>query len=315
MARARVSSCPAYQHPVPTTLPSKFSKRLETRSLVTRHAIYAGKMSHRQPKKKRTSGLFNFDEVKARVESNNDYIRDVRQRMNALKEVDLCRLMSNASKLTEDEALQLLASKLSIEGLYNLRRAISHVPDNITRVVNGTSMRSTFIYNIFQSFTSLSSENMTVDDLSMYIQFAETYCSSFLTVKENDNHLWKLTETEELSFLKFLTPPVSLCMQCDKKLSVRNNPSKAKVFTLNGPIPCSKVTLECRDCCYIYGICNYSDAKGTHFYPREMAAAIELVEVSNETYFDQKLYKWFPSLRLVSSYVTFIDKNVFIQLF
>ena len=133
--------------------------------------------------------------------------------MNALKEVDLCRLMSNASKLTEDEALQLLASKLSIEGLYNLRRAISHVPDNITRVVNGTSMRSTFIYNIFQSFTSLSSENMTVDDLSMYIQFAETYCSSFLTVKENDNHLWKLTETEELSFLKFLTPPVSLCMR------------------------------------------------------------------------------------------------------
>lgn len=254
-------------------------------------------MAGRQPKKKRTSGLvFNFDEVKARVESKNDYVRDVRQRLNALKEVDLCRLISDTCNLTEDEALQLLASKLSVNGLYNLRRAINHVPDNITRVVDGTSMRSTLIFKLFESLSSPNSENITIQDLSLYTQFAEMYCSSFLSVKENDNHLWKLTEKENLSFNKFLTPPVSLCMHCNKKLSMRNNPCKAKLFTLNGPIPCTKVTLECRDCGHIYGICNYSDAMGTHFYPRAINNGVELVEVSGVTYFEQKLYEWFPSL-------------------
>ena len=245
--------------------------------------------------------MFNFDEVKARVQSKNDYINDVRERINALKEVDLGRLKSDGCKLSEDEALQLLASKVSVEGVFNLRRAIKHVPENITRMVNGTSLRSTLIFKTFKSLASPSViQNLTnLEDVSLYTDFAESYCSSFLCVKETDDNLWGLTEDEDFPFNKFLTPPVSLCMQCEKKISMRNNPSRAKLFTLNGPVCCSKVTLECRDCRHIYGICNYSDALGTHFYPSDMN--IELVEVSNVTYFDLRLYKWFPCLRLVIS--------------
>lgn len=260
-------------------------------------------MSNKQAKKRKPS-LFDPDEIKARLAAQTNYVREVRGKICALNDVDLGRLMADSCALTEDEALRLLASKISITGLYNLRTALAHVPGNITRVLNKIPLRSTLILKIFKSMASPGSENMTIDDLSLYIKFAETYCSSFLKVKESDDHLWKLTESEELVFNKFFTPPVSQCLQCDKKLSVRGNPSKAILFTLDGPVPCTKVTLECWECSHVYGVCNHRNESGSRFYPKHFN--IELVEVSNLTYFHLKLYKWFPSLRLVNYICAFI---------
>ncbi len=175
--------------------------------------------------------------------------------------------------LMEDEALQLLAAKLSIEGLLNLRNAVQHVPKNIPRVVNGVSLRSTFMF-------------------TTYVKFVETYCPIFLSEKKDGDNLWKLTQTKDLPYNKFLTPPVATCFQCQKDLTLRNNPSKAKLFTLDGPIPCTKITLECRPCSHVYGICNYSDKSGSHYYPKsDVLFNIDVIEVSNVTYFDVKLYK------------------------
>jgi hypothetical protein len=76
---------------------------------------------------------------------------------------------------------------------------------------------------------------------------------------------------------------------------MHNDPSKATLFTSEGPIPCSKISLECRDCSIKYGVANYSEEKGTHFYPEELE--VDEIEVSNVTYIDRKLYRWIPSLR------------------
>lgn len=250
-----------------------------------------------QSKKKRTSGMFDFDNMLSKFEEEKRNLNTVRERLKAVNEVDLVRLMSDACVLMEDEALQLLAAKLSIEGLLNLRNAVQHVPKNIPRVVNGVSLRSTFMFTTFKSLPSqhMGIKNMSMEDFQTYVKFVETYCPIFLSEKKECDNLWKLTQAQDLPYNKFLTPPVARCVQCQKDLTVRNNPSKAKLFTLDGPIPCTKITLECRCCAYVYGICNYSDESGSHFYPS--AYNIELIEVSNVTYFDVKLYKWFPSLR------------------
>ncbi len=68
------------------------------------------------------------------------------------------------------------------------------------------------------------------------------------------------------------------------------------MFTLDGSIPCTKVTWNA-DFAHVYGVCKYSDESGSHFYPKSDEYDVELIEVSNVTYFDVKLYKWFPSLR------------------
>ena len=157
--------------------------------------------------------------------------------------MDLCRLKSDECKLSKDKAIQPLASKVSVEGVFHLRRAIKHVPE-ITRIVNGSSLRSTLIFKTFKSLASPSLiQNLPMEDISLYTDFAEAYCSSFHCVKESDDNLLGFTENEDLPFNKFLTPPVSFCMQCGKKISMCNNLSRAKLFPLNGPVCCSKVIL------------------------------------------------------------------------
>ena len=187
-----------------------------------------------QSKKKRTSGMFDFQNMQSKFEEETRNLNAVRERLKAVNEIDLARLMSDACVLNEDEALQLLASKLSIEGLVNLRDAIQHVPNNIPRIVNGISLRVSFMFKTFKCLPSHHLENMTIADFQMYVKFVETYCPVFITAKKpSADHLWKLMQTEDLPYNKFITPPVARCFQCGKDLTVKNNPSKAKVFTLD----------------------------------------------------------------------------------
>ena len=94
--------------------------------------------------------------------------------------------------------------------------------------------------------------------------------------------------------IEALTPPVTSCIRCEKLLSMKNYPASAKLFTTNGPIPCSKITLECRSCSCTYGVYSYADERGTHLYSQEIK--VDTIEISNVTYIDFNLYKWFPAL-------------------
>ena len=144
---------------------------------------------------------------------------------------------------------------------------------------------------------------MSIDELSLYIKFMETYCAVFLDETESDDHLWELTKTEEVVYNKFLSPPVSICILCDKALTIRNNPSKAKLFTLNGPVPCTKIMLECRGSAHVYGVCNYTDKSGTRFYQHDVG----IIGISDVSYMDAGIYKWLPALRCVCFSIVFTN--------
>jgi hypothetical protein len=251
-------------------------------------------------KKRKSAALLDYNTIKANAVANKSYLSEVREKIVAVNCVDIQRLLSGKLDLSEDEALQLLASKLSLTGLYNLQTALRHVPGNITRTINGIPLRTTLVHKLFTNMASANEfcSNLSIEEIAMYMKFVQTYCPLFVERVDSHEHLWRLTKTEDLSFVKFLTPPVSLCLLCEKGLTIRNNPSKAKLFTLDGPVPCTKVTLECRACSQVYGICHYDDKSGSHFYPQEFN--VDLVEISDVTYMDLKLYKWFPALRFVT---------------
>ena len=103
-------------------------------------------MSNKQGKKRKASGILHYEEVKANVARKNDYLCDVREKLQALKSVDLNRLMADRCSLTEDEALHLLACKISFAGVYNLRTALGHVPENITQVLTRNSLASDYYF-------------------------------------------------------------------------------------------------------------------------------------------------------------------------
>ena len=95
--------------------------------------------------------MFDFQNMQSKFQEERKNLNAVRERLKAVNEIDLARLISDACALTEDEALQLLASKLSIEGLLNLRDAIQQVPKNIPRIVNGISLHIRFMFKTFKS--------------------------------------------------------------------------------------------------------------------------------------------------------------------
>ena len=247
-------------------------------------------------KKKRPSAMFDLDRVEAMVKSDQDYLCHAREHMRALKVVDLERIMSNTCNLTEEEAGFLVTSKIGVQGTLVMREALTHVPENIPRVVGGISLRNDLISKVYNAMASQSNiPELSTEEAQRYSSFMERYCPLFLTGKVSTESLWNHSGDEDLFFNKFLSPPVSNCLCCGRQLTMHNDPSKANLFALEGPIPCSKISLECRTCSIRYGVANFKDETGTHFYPDQYV--IDFVEVSNVTYIDLKLYRWIPSLR------------------
>ena len=252
-------------------------------------------------KRKKQFERFDLYNVKAIIQSNQTYLDEIQEHITALRDVDLQRLLSEKIKLTKEEALHLVTMKVGLHATIVLKQALQHVPTNLSRVTNSSSMRHFYVLKIFKALVcDAMVASMKEDDLRLLCVFLESYCPEFLATEPlktaTDTNVWNLTQSEGVNFNKFLTPPVSNCLHCNKQLSMHNDQSKATLFTSKGPIPCSKVSLECRDCSFQYGVLNYSNKEGTYFYPEELATH-SVIEVSNVTYIDSKLYNWIPSRR------------------
>jgi hypothetical protein len=257
--------------------------------------------SNQEKKRKSNSEMFDFDTIVSTVKSNASNVQNIRAHMKALRDVDLHRMLMEKVKLTE-EALLLASCRVGAEGLIFLKEALKHVPENITCVENGTSMRFTFVCKIFCASASNRGIALTLKDeeIELLCSFLELYRSEFLkvpTLTTTRQSIWNLTQGEGTYFNRFLTPPVTTCLDCEKLLTTHNKPSKATLFTREGPVPCTKIILECRDCSVRYGIAKFfrSGDMGSHFYPNKFP--IDVIEVSNVTYINRKLYDWIPSLR------------------
>ena len=243
-------------------------------------------------KKKRVGGLFDIDNARKRASEENDCVKRVKDQIEALQQFDLAdMLLSKGLNLTESETLQLLSAKMTFQGVCILRKAIKHIPSNVKRMTAGQSLRAKLIWDTFNALClSTNCQPLlkpSVDQLSSYTLILERWCSSFLALEDLTKHVSEA----------YISPPLSSCIRCDKPLTMHNLPSKATLYTLDGPILCAKVSLECKNCLIRFGVCNYSDEIGTHLYPADVENHNRLVEVSNVTYFDIALYRWIPSLR------------------
>ena len=68
-----------------------------------------------------------------------------------------------------------------------------------------------------------------------FIKFLKDHCSRFMEYSVGGKEqLWELS----------LAPPLSMCLVCEAKLTSHNTPSSARLFTLEGPVPATKVCLE-----------------------------------------------------------------------
>jgi len=239
---------------------------------------------------KRKKCRFNYDpeSIECRLFEKKTKLSQISEALASLKEINTAENLD----LDEASALSILVSKLSFEEVLCLKVAINHVPSCYSMVPKGStiSYRLIFVKKILET----KGIYYSIENLQHYVDYLTTYCGSFINSKigSSATELFDLTNT---TFNRFLSPPVSTCFMCGSTLKMHNSPTKAIVYSLEGPLPSTKVTLQCRECDIKFGISQYLDSEGFHFYSKEHKIT-EIVEASHVTYMDSKLYKWIPSL-------------------
>ena len=200
---------------------------------------------------------------------------------------------ANNLTLTEDQALLLISSKLSFYGVLVLKLALNHVPVTYRTTLRGTS--TPIRYTLVAAIMNRKGFSVSPCDVQQYAEVLERFCQNFLSsTLQLQDVLWELTAEGEYRFNKFIAPPVESCLKCDETLGMHNRPCKAVVYGPGGPLPASKVTLECKHYKIQYGVGHFSDDSGRHLYPRSIQSP--LIEASNVSYMERDLYKWIPSL-------------------
>ena len=158
--------------------------------------------------------MFDFENMQSKFQEERRNLNAVRERLRAVNEIDLAQLMSDACALMEDEALQLLASKLSFKGLLDLRDAIQHVPNNISRIVNGISLRLSFIFKIFKSLLSQKKDRWRKLRALLFISVAInriTYLSTVSIISQSGSVFRRIKFIKVLHYMKKMLKLSILC--------------------------------------------------------------------------------------------------------
>ena len=248
-------------------------------------------------KRQRGSEIFSREAMLARLAAKSD----VRESINNIvdfesaKNLRLPQLLGIQNEFNKETLIFILSAKLTTKGLLTLAMAIKHVPAPYSQAGHEeyTNLRLYAIGIIMKKAGFV----IEVENLRDLVTLVEARCPSLCLSdlkKDFDDALWKATEEESFNFNCMMTPPVNQCLHCKKPLSTNNKPSKATLFTLNGPIPCTKLRLCCRECGVQYGMCSITDKTGEHLYPKSHRPL--LVEASNASYLDASLYERIPSL-------------------
>ena len=251
-------------------------------------------------KKRKKSNPFTMENVQRRCSENQAKIASVKNHFHALRDTCLSDFLYVG--LDEEEALVLLATKLTTNGVVALRNAVCFVPNNIVSQPRGCAvgLRTALIHQVLSRSQPLPFATMAEKDLDSYLTFFERHCRQFIDSNSlNKEHIFSAFQkaSDGLLASMFLSPPVNSCLSCDGGLTMHNSPSSARLYGMSGPVAVSKVTLECKHCDIKYGITKYTSKDGSRYYPKHVADNITVVEVTNCTYMHVDLYMWIPSLR------------------
>lgn len=244
-------------------------------------------------KRRRVNECFTPGAIAGVVNDKKRIQEELDNIFSKLKCLEPSSFLKNDIPVDEDKALLLLSSRMSFTGVLILKLALDHVPRTYSATARGTS--TPICFSFVADIMTRMGVPISPTTAQTSCDFLERYCKNFLTSSfALGDNLWTLTGEKDYAYNKFISPPVESCLKCDEPLRMHNRPTEATVHGPTGPLPSSKITLECKDCKTTYGIGHFTDASGRHFYPKGIQSP--LIEASNVTYMDRNFYKWIPSL-------------------
>ena len=193
------------------------------------------------------------------------------------------------------ESELVFVSMLGLSGVSALKRAMEVVPSGLCK-----EDRLQFISNI----VTVQQESHAPDILSVPTRDIHSFLphSDKINYFQQDGEaLRKASYTFGSAHTSFLVPPVSCCInqECrhySKSLYRHHPPTAVTVFTLNGPIPATKINLKCRDCNTIYNYSMYGQ-KSSNGEQSYEGSPRNYIEVTDEVYCERNLFQLYCLLR------------------
>ncbi len=105
----------------------------------------------------------------------------------------------------------------------------------------------------------------------------------------DDQHralLWLAAKQLGISCLAYILPDIQHCQSChsSKIHSASHAVTPITVYTLQGPLPCTKAPLRCRECGTWHGLTSYTFKTVNHLYPQDIHLCQFLIRASNKNY-------------------------------
>jgi len=183
----------------------------------------------KQTKKRKNAESFSLKSLEKRFSAKQAFRDELSVNIAFLRGIEISRM----EQVEEEEALIILSSKITFQGVLFLKTAIHHVPKTFVMKCSdygGASLCSVLIYEMVSaSQTSLSS--LSKQEVDCYVNFLESSCPNFIASNPlPDEQLWKMSEVGKYCFTKFLAPLVTRCLRCDGNITMHNPPSKASLY-------------------------------------------------------------------------------------
>lgn len=222
-----------------------------------------------------------------------DSINSLKSNLTVKRISELLRLRRRENDI---DAASLLALMFGFDTVSWVMAAIQHVPRVFSRRKNS---RAKIICDIANSLCQEKHLSLSVvDEIVKCIEEFVPELNVLETQRTRfEDALASLNGKDGINYGGFIAPPVEDCTLCGTALTAPNALSSCILYTVDGPKPCTKLSLRCQGCKVSYGRSMKHHSSGNaSYYPKDVTRKDSLVEVTNVVYMEKKLYRWIPSL-------------------
>ena len=197
--------------------------------------------------------------------------------------------MSLFGDLGREEVDLSVVALLGLQGISALQAAVNVVPKMLPED------RMHYITNIVNyGGRGVSGSELNFDPFT--IQSLIPLLEPYLRQGGNMRILQKVSWDTGIAHTAFLAPPVCHCINAEcqdshsrKFLQMHHKPITVTLFTMNGPVPATKIAYRCRQCSTNYNYTMYGSkfSEGKRFY----------IEITDEVFCERELFNLYTLLR------------------
>ena len=201
-------------------------------------------------------------------------INSLKRKLSINRVSELLRLKEN-----DIDAASFLALMFGFDTISWVMAAMQHVPRVFCRRKNIFDISNSLCPEKHLTLSAVDEIVKCIEEFVLELNVLETQKNGF------EEALAGLNGKDGINYGGFVAPPVEDCTLCGTALTAPNPLSSCTLYTIDGPKPCTKLSLRCQGCKRSYGrSMTHSSSGNASYYPKEIIKKDNLIEITNSLY-------------------------------